>query len=342
MKLIRNFYTLGLALAIQGLQIDTVKAQDPVFSQWHASPILINPGFTGISEGPSFGLNYRNQWPGLNQAYVTYAATYDQFISKYNSGIGFVLVTDNAGQGLLKTNRVALDYSYRLKVKKGEYLKLGLEFGFINTQLGWNRLIFLDQIDPVNGLPQPGGTVVFPPSSETAPDQLAKTKFDVSAGVLYYGKRFFGGVSAKHLNSPDDRFLNKNPQLATGLPVRFSGIAGMNIGIGEPTRGKYDQLVLPHLLLVKQGPFFQALAGVIYQYHKFYMGVEYRQTRKVSDALILEAGIETGIFRFGYSYDTTISSTLGGRTGGAHEISIVIHVPEKKANPISDCFQFFR
>src|SRR6186997_2334542 len=47
-------------------------AQDPNFSQFFASPLTLNPALTGKFDG-TFRLagNYRNQWPSINNAFVT-------------------------------------------------------------------------------------------------------------------------------------------------------------------------------------------------------------------------------------------------------------------------------
>ena len=63
-------------------------AQDPVFSQFYLSPLQLNPGLSGLTESPRFSANYRNQFPGFNNAYRTYAVSYDQFFPSINSGAG--------------------------------------------------------------------------------------------------------------------------------------------------------------------------------------------------------------------------------------------------------------
>ena len=79
-------------------------AQDPIFSQFYAMPLQINPGFAGSARAPRAGLAYRNQWTGFQSAYRTYAAYYEQSFDRLNSGIGFHVEGDNAGDGIFKTN----------------------------------------------------------------------------------------------------------------------------------------------------------------------------------------------------------------------------------------------
>ena len=48
------------------------EAQDPAFSQFFASPLTLNPALTGKFNGAvRIAGNYRNQWPQINNAYIT-------------------------------------------------------------------------------------------------------------------------------------------------------------------------------------------------------------------------------------------------------------------------------
>ncbi|GAB1397723.1 hypothetical protein MASR1M65_25030 [Saprospiraceae bacterium] len=123
-----------------------LRAQDPVFSQFYSSPVQINPAFAGNTLNPFISLQYRNQWPAL-KAYVTYAATYDQAIPDLNIGTGILLMTDNAGDGIYKTNQVAGFFSYDLQLGNDIHTKIGVEAGYVQSRLNWNKLVFFDQLD---------------------------------------------------------------------------------------------------------------------------------------------------------------------------------------------------
>jgi len=149
MKVREKSYLSNLYIVIFSVLFGAVNAQDPIFSQYFASPIHLNPAFTGLSEAPRFGLNYRNQLPlfGSYRTYVTYSATYDQYFESLKSGFGIQLLSDEAGEGILKNNKVALLYGYRIPMlRKGHYLKGGLEFGIVNFRYDWDQFVFGDQI----------------------------------------------------------------------------------------------------------------------------------------------------------------------------------------------------
>ena len=63
-------------------------AQDPAFSQFYANPLYLNPALAGSANCPRVILNYRNQWPGIAATYVTYSASYDQYVDAIQGGIG--------------------------------------------------------------------------------------------------------------------------------------------------------------------------------------------------------------------------------------------------------------
>src|SRR5512145_1465882 len=94
------------------------KSQDPQFSQFYAAPLYLGPSMAGSGENSRIILNYRNQWPKLSGRYVTYALSFDHFIHRYRSGIGLLVLHDNAGKGKLTTTQIGLNYSYRIVVSR--------------------------------------------------------------------------------------------------------------------------------------------------------------------------------------------------------------------------------
>ena len=316
-----------------------IGAQDPVFSQFYAHPLGVNPAFAGKTEGGSVALNYRNQWPGINQAYVTYAASYDQYFSYINSGFGLSVLTDDAGRGLYKTTDVSLYYSYNIRYNRNLQMRLGIEAGYINSRVDWSRLVFLDQLDPEFGALSPGGLPY--PTDEIPPlDGNAVSVLDVGMGLLVYNDKFYGGLALKHLNSPQFSFLKINEDLIEGLPLTLSLHGGAELNLR--TLGKRGQVFLsPNFQYLNQGGFNQLNIGTIFRYYKIGTGVWYRHTSVNPDALIFLIEGRQNNFRVTYSFDMTLSRLQG--TGGAHEISVIINFDngpdESKYN---DCFNLFR
>lgn len=314
-----------------------------MFSQFYASPLQINPAFAGVTIAPRLTLNYRNQWGQIEGGYETYAATYEQSLEGLNSGLGIILMADDAMNGVYKTNRISGVYGYQLQINRSSFIKFGLEAGFIRTGVDWDRLQFGDQIDPLNGFEGSQG------SSEQRPVNLNKTIFDVGAGILIFTEKYYGGVSVKHLNNPDESLLEINENLGAGLPMRLTVHGGAEFDIGGGNNQNAPAFISPNVLIVKQGDFGQINAGAYAGFGKFFAGGWYRMGFSNADAAILLAGYNEGILRIGYSYDFTVSGLAAVNPGGTHEISVIINFDNsretqrrRKSSRYNDCFKMFR
>ncbi|HQX43372.1 MAG: PorP/SprF family type IX secretion system membrane protein [Saprospiraceae bacterium] len=325
-------------IGLQGLS-----AQDPIFSQFYAAPLQMNPAFAGLSEGPRLGIIYRNQWPFVDQSfktYVTYNLAYDQYFTKLKSGFGLELTADDAGDGLIKTIKVAGMYGYKIQLNSdGHVIKGGLELGFVQVNYGWDKFIFGDQIDPATGYLSPGGLPIL--SKESRPLETNKSYFDAGVGLLYYSPDYYLGISAKHFNSPDIGILQVNQNGFGGLPVRWGVHGGFSFRLDRNSRGT-SGLLSPGIQIVTQSSFFQLNMGTQYQFSTVFAGLWYRHARQNADAMIGVIGFRKDSWKLAYSFDYTLSK-LGIGLGGSHEISILFNkMPEKrKKKNIQDCFEAF-
>lgn len=331
-----NFLILLLAI----MWSFSTQAQDPIYSQYYAAPLQLNPAFAGNTYSPHISINYRNQWPALNQAYVTYSVAYSQFFKDFNSGIGLMIQTDDAGQGLYKTTKVSGVYSYRLQINDNLNLKLGLEGSLVRINLDWEKLIFVDQVDPTLGFTSGGGTPF--PTAEVQPENLSNNYFDASAGILLYSSHFYAGVTTKHLNTPNETFLEINENLDGGLPLRLGLHAGYEFKISEGNKKRQASFISPNVMFVKQGDFGQLNIGAYGNLGAIFGGLWYRQGFANPDAAIALVGFQAGGYKIGYSYDITISKLSLGRSGGSHEISLIMNFDKPEKVDYNDCFGLFR
>jgi type IX secretion system PorP/SprF family membrane protein len=315
------------------------QAQDPIFSQYYAAPLQLNPAFAGNTYSPHIAINYRNQWPALNQAYVTYAVSYSQFFKDFNSGIGLMILTDDAGQGLYKTTKVSGVYSYKLKLNDNLNLKLGLEGSLVRINLNWEKLVFGDEFDET-GFTSPGGTPF--PTQEIQPENLSNNYFDASAGLLLYSSHFYAGITTKHLNTPNESFLEINESLDGGLPLRIGMHAGYEFKISEGNKKRQASFISPNVMFVKQGDFGQLNIGAYGNLGAIFGGLWYRQGFANPDAAIALVGFQSGGYKIGYSYDITVSKLSLGRSGGSHEISLIMNFDKPEKVDYNDCFGLFR
>ena len=317
-----------------------IYGQDPVYSQYYTSPILVNPAFAGNTRGALVAINYRNQWPSIDNAYETYSLTYDQRWNK-SSGVGLYLNTDAAGNGALKTTKLGGIYSYRIRVQDELYVKGAIDVAFGQSRLDQSKLVFLDNLDPQFGLMTPGG-ISFPTQEVLAPSPT-RSYLDISTGVLLYNPNYYLGISFKHLNSPNIDFINDQTGDLGTLPLRWTVNAGAQFSLDGRNNDEYGTFISPNILFVKQQDFWQINVGAYLNVLQVFGGAWYRHSGINGDAVIASLGVKTGMFKISYSFDYTVSGLTVG-SGGSHEIGIGINFDKllPKESKYNDCLMLFR
>ena len=309
-------------------------SQDLVFSQYYNAPLNLNPGFVGNTDYPHFNINYRNQWPTFD-AYVSYAASYDQYFHNARSGIGFMVVSDNLGGGIMVNNSLNFTYGYKLEFKSDWQLKIGVSSVLGQNRLDWSRLVFYDQIDPINGF-QEANT-----SAEIRPENLSKTYFGINTGVLLYNENWYVGTSFYNMNSPYQGFWNREYE-KEGLPIRYSVHSGYTFVLNSENKNSFGSFITANILATMQAGFIQITPGIAYQRERLIAGVWYRNVVQHSDAAIISMGFLFDYFKIMYSYDITVSSLTIG-SGGSHELGIVFNLKNlsPKRSKINNCLKLF-
>jgi len=295
-------------------------AQDPHFSQFYANPVYTNPAFAGAKICPRLTMNYRNQWPGVPGSFVTYNATYDQHIEAISGGLGIMAYQDQTGGGVLNETQLALAYSFKWDLNRKFSMRAGLQAAYFNRNLKGSLLTFGDEFDPKYGK--------IYPSEETKVDQSIQN-VDFSAGVVGYSNNFWIGAAVHHLTQPNIGFLGHTNK----LPMRYTAHSGFKIPIKtslSKRRLKNNAAsISPNILYMQQGGLQMLNYGLYYNLPPFIVGLWYRQSFTNPDALIFMFGFEQEAFKFGYSYDITVSE-LSGNTLGAHEVSFILNFPCRK------------
>jgi type IX secretion system PorP/SprF family membrane protein len=297
---------LFVATVLSLLAFDFAFAQDPEFTQFYANPLYLNPAFAGTAKCPRAVLNYRNQWPAISGTFVTYSASYDQHIDILTGGIGVLITEDRAGEGTLNTLNASFIYSKNINVTKEFSLRFAGQGTYMQKRLDWNRLTFGDQIDPRRGF-------VWETNEPRGVNSV--TNVDFSFGALGFSRKYFFGFAAHHLTQPNESLLN--PPGASPLPMKFTGHAGIVI----PLEGdKGNASISPNILYQYQGRFQQLCLGLYVNKGPIVGGLWYRN----QDSFIALVGLQYGIFKFGYSYDVTVSK-LSNATAGSHEVSLTMN-----------------
>jgi type IX secretion system PorP/SprF family membrane protein len=310
-----------------------LKAQDMQYSQFFANKLDLNPAFAGSQYYHRIIMNYRNQWPGMGDPYVTYSFSYDRHVNKISGGVGIQIAQDRQADGALVSSTVTGIYSYFIKLNEDAGIRLGLGITAINNYLDMARLKFPDMVDPQFGS-------ILPHDSSEDPVIKSKTDFDSSLGILAHIDKYHFGVSMQHLGKPSVSFSNIEtiPYKITAhwgaeLPIRSNGLHLVHFNI------------CPLFLFQKQGEYAQMNYGMYVSRNNLVGGVWLRQNFDLNyDSAIFMVGFDNKLFRLAYSYDFTMSKLMN-TSSGSHEISFIFLLGERekksRIKPIP-CPRFFR
>ena len=303
-------------------------AQDPNFSQFFASPLTLNPALTGKFDG-TFRVagNYRNQWPSINNAFVTKTASADFHLLKgYLAdidrwGIGGLIINDQNGNGALTTNQFSLSTAYHKGLDEDGYHQIGVGFQGSYTDKRLNVSI-LDFEDELTALGFTGQTSEIFPQND-----LHVNYMDINAGVFYNGStngynNVYLGASMYHINRPKETFQGGEFYLNARTTIQAGGRLPTNQFNAFHFSANYSFQANANNLM------FGGAYALNLNYDEdnpvnLYLG-SWARFNNVTDAIIPYIGLEFGDFQLGTSYDVNISSLQpASNSKGGLEISLI-------------------
>lgn len=317
MKIATRYIIISIILLL-GMD---VYGQDPMFSQYYASPLYLNPGLIGSVKQPRIIFNSRMQWAQLPNAFTTYAVSADYLVEDWSSAFGVQVMTDKAGSANLRNTSAHGMYAAKIRIAEGWVFSPGVSFGFASRSIDFDKLVFGDMIIH-NG-----------PTTDDALGHLGNQNyFDFSSGAVIYNKTFWAGFSGYHINEPNYSLLGEDAK----LPMRLSIHGGFRIPIKHSilSNSKLSSFA-PSFVYKSQGEFKQLDIGTNIIFDPVMVGLWYRgiptnknySKQASQDAVIFILGLNLKYIEVGYSYDFTISD-IGPQSGGSHEISITLLLPE--------------
>lgn len=277
---------------------DNAKAQqDPLYSMSALQPLVVNPAAIGTRSTSEASVQARNQWSGAANAKTIFA----QYNGSYYNGqmaTGMSFLSDR--YGAFNRSMISGIQSYQLQAygfKLSVALNANLEqyiFGVSDLVHSMNNEV--DQALLVNG---------------------KQTIVNFGASAYAFSDRFWIGFAMPHLVRQNFRKVadpNFQPAYQTvNTFIHAGGIMKLNDQWDYKSYFslQFAQNVVPQL----------EVGTVAYWKKHFGAGLAYR----FNDAVIamLEYKVNDA-FRFGYSYDVTVSP-LNAYVRGAHEIMLKYH-----------------
>ncbi|MCS6823370.1 MAG: type IX secretion system membrane protein PorP/SprF [Cytophagaceae bacterium] len=335
---------LKIIIGLFAMGINVLSAQDIQFSQFYAVTPYQNPAFAGGQHALRGMVHARAQWPSIEAQYITGLFSIDNYFSKYNSGVGLMFIRDVEGANNVGFTNINALYSYELPVTKKLSVRAGLQGGYVSKYINTDGLYYPSQIDDNGNI---SGNIGLP--------STRRNYADISAGLLGYSERVWGGFSAHHLNQPNQSLFGDKAK----LPTKYALTTGVRIPISVGHHMAYlhdaDNVSLtPTAHYKMQGKSDQLDIGCYLTYNQLMTGVWYRgipvkryqKGLHNNESLALSLGWLYNNWSFGYSYDFVVSKLSRARTGGAHEINItyVYHKSNKRDKPLKrlPCPDFHR
>lgn len=287
--------------------------QDAMFTKYMFNSLVFNPAYAGSHEYMSVRLLHRDQWWGIDGSPTTQSFTIHTPASE-RVGLGLSLVNDKIGStGSTSAN---ISYAYRFKMGPGK-LSIGLQGGVMNWRANYNDLLYRDpqNLDP---------TFSNINSNQWLPN--------FGAGIYYYAKHFYVGVSVPHLiNTEFKRTINVVPENDLLDIARLYRHYYFTAGAAIPLNG--DALIFKPSLLVKSVGLFSnfvdnstAITNIgaptefdidvsLLFYNTLWVGTSFRSSiekfidnRSSFDSADIWASVQlTNGLRIGASYDYTLT-----------------------------------
>lgn len=343
-----------LFFAVFALSTLSLGAQDVHYTLHNYAPLWLNPANTGAFSGSiRVGGDYRGQWYSLNginspTAYADAPLAFG-FRKQDWVGVGFSLVSDNAGDFNLSSTFFGFSGAYHLSLDKNRtnILTLGVQYGSTSYGLKMpegtpdQQRIFEtgiggQELDPeMIGMPDTGG-----------PNQGNNNASynDLNAGVklkILMDKKtnntFEAGVSMLHINNPRrntlvTRIMEPGDTLPNGEPIEPVG-GGQDTRRRKPTIHAHARLDMEMSEKWRFQPtvFFQNSASTssislqawgsrnLKKDLDLRLGLGYR----TSDAAKVMVGFDTDRLRGALAYDITLSQARNANSyQGAFELGL--------------------
>lgn len=314
-------------------------SQDYNFSQFWENRSYYNPAYTGLKEGELDALlTYRKLWPKFQGNFSTIFLSAD--MKTYNNyGFGLNVISSDEGGGFIKSNTVALSYSWRGKISEeaGSYFQLGIRGSYNDERLNFTKYIFSGQLDEIYG------NIYQQPSLEGINQK--QHFWDFSAGALVYlpwernYREFmhnYIGFSVSHFTKPKDNFIEEGARVPIKISLQWNGF----IRTGMYSLDKKSNIyICPGFIFENQGnkllsasSFNNFMIGGDVVTDPIFGGIWYttqllNNSKENYKAVVFKLGLKLNSdnkrveYRIAYSYDMSMGN-LAKTTEGSHEISL--------------------
>lgn len=317
-----------LIIIISGICSHTF-SQDINFSHLNHSRLFINPGFAGSEKISNLTVSHRNFSPAGFGNYVTYKASYNQFVDFINGGLGLQFISDNQGSDAINRTYISGMYAYKIRLEKNLYLTPALETKYAMYSLKTQDLIFPEMFDKTQWEltgSSPAGSL------HRSADYLEFNTGLILRHINDYIRRyrdFTVGLAVHHLNKPT-ALLNKENKIRRKISVYFD----IEIFLNQMDTYQSSTLLIPTFYFSQQYNTNVFQYGSYLKYQNFRLGGFIRHNsgfRFITPTF--QIGVNYENLNISYSYDAGfLNYKKVSVFSGAHEVTLSLNFSIKGIN----------
>lgn len=193
--------------------------QESHFTNFMNNIQMLNPGYVGVREVPTFTMLHRSQWIGFKGAPVSQVMHFSSPF--FNKRVGFGMSMFHRTAGITGTWSGSMAYSYELKISKQASLRLGLQGTF--------RYLGIDFSDPKVILRESDDL-----SAANGTDAMKYTG-NFGLGAFFTVRQFYFGISVPNF-FPNEIGFNDETLITAEEKPHFYALAGGVFPLSEKIR----------------------------------------------------------------------------------------------------------
>lgn len=323
------------------ISLSSFAQQIPQYSQYINNQYVVNPAAAGSQDYIALNLAGRLQYAGFENGPKTSYLYFASPASKLRSGninrtygkvrsnnrsvahprmrisssihaFGAQLLADQYGP--FRTFQLKGTYAYHLSLNRDYRLSFGANLGLSS------RSFLQDRAQVLSSLTDLGYS--DPTYANYTGNQAAQYTMDLDAGIYFYGKGAFAGLSVSQLTSDLVKFGNRMPNYDPKMHYFLTG------GYQFKINTAYTLTAATLMKYVYNAP-FSAEVGLQTNYKEIlWFGASFR----IKDAVVLGLGCEISKkLRIGYSFDLPVTKMINYSAGG-HELTIGLKLGNSRSS----------